>query len=72
MMTGVHYALLLAGTVSGILFAVGVTWYLIHRQPLFVIVQSRVVTFDMKFLGLNLCVLILAVLACRLSFHTAR
>jgi hypothetical protein len=62
MMTGLHYASLLLGTISGIVFAFGVVWYLIHHQPLFLIVQSWVITFNMKFLVLNLCVLMLAVL----------
>jgi hypothetical protein len=33
------------GTVSGILFAVGVTSYVTHHQPLFVIILSRALTF---------------------------
>jgi len=69
MMTGLHYASLFVGVVAGILFVVGVTWYATHRHPLFVIVQSWVVDFDLKFLALNLCVLILAVLAYKLV-HT--
>jgi hypothetical protein len=63
MMTGLQYGSLLVGTVSGIVFAVGVAWYVIRHQPLFVIVQSWVIIFNMKFLVLNLCVLLLAVLA---------
>jgi len=69
MMTGLHYASLFVGIVAGILFVAGVTCYAIRRQPLFVIIQSWVIDFDLKFLALNLCVLMLAVLAYKLV-HT--
>ena len=66
MMMGLRYASLFVGIVAGILFVVGVTYYAIRRQPLFVVVQSWVIDFDLKFLALTLCVLILAVLAYKL------
>ena len=68
-MTVLHYVSLLVGTIAGILFVAGVTCYAIRRQPLFVIIQSWVVDFDLKFLALNLCVLILALLAYRWAHH---
>ena len=68
-MTGLRYVSLLLATVSAILLGVGVTWYAILRQPLFLIVQSWVITFNVRLLILNLCVLIMAVLAYKLV-HT--
>ena len=66
-----RYILLFVGAITGITFAVGATWYIIHRQPLFLIVQSRFMTLNIRFLALNLCILILVVLAYKLSVRFA-
>jgi hypothetical protein len=69
MMIGLQYASLFVGTISGVVFTVGAAWYAVNHQPLFVILQSRIITFGMKFLVLDLCVLILALLGYNWAHH---
>jgi len=68
-MTTLRYLALAVGTTSTVLLAVGVVWYVIRHKPLFIIIQSRFITLDVRFLTLNLCILILVILAYKLSFR---
>lgn len=67
MMALLRHILLLVGAITGITFAIGTTWYIVRRHPLFLIVQSRFITLNIRFLASSLFILILVVLAYKLS-----
>jgi hypothetical protein len=62
MVTVLCYISWFLGTISAVLLVVGATWYVIHHQPLFLVVQSRLIILNARFLALNLCILVLVAL----------